>query len=141
MTTVSATASASQYGLQQLRLQQARRTAEQAEATARALNAQAGNAQRVADRAQEDARSLSVQANQAESTAGQARQGLAALSTAQQAFARLSNTADQVVAREPTPVAAAPVTTAPVAPTPAADAAPVVNTQGQVTGTVINTTA
>jgi len=133
MTTVSSTSSASEYGLQQLRLQQARRTAEQAEFAARALNAQAANAQRVADRAQEDARSLGVQANQAEASAGQARQGLAALSTAQQAFSRLSNTAEQVVAREPTP--AAPTQDSGAAPVP------VVNTQGQVTGTVINTTA
>jgi len=145
MSPVSSTSSASQYGWQQLKLQQAKRNADQAEQTAQTLKAQASDAQRVADRAQENARSLSVQSDQAQANAGQARQGLAALGNEQQAITQLSNTVDQVLARQQiststtknaTTSATGASTVSPKSLTP-----PVVNSQGQVTGKIINTTA
>lgn len=138
MATVSSTSSANQYGLQQLRQQQARRNADQAELTAQTLKAQANDAQRVADRAQEDARTLGVQSDQAQAKAGQARQGLAALGAAQQSGVQLSQTVDQVLGRRQASAATLPGSTAKATATVAA---PVVNTQGQVTGKIINTTA
>ncbi len=142
MASVSSVSSASQYGFAQLRLQQARRDAEQAETTAQALKAQANQAQREAVSANENARNLSVQASQAQENAGQARQGLAAMSTAQQSITQLSNTVDQVQARQTAPETATPSTRTSVASNAAASiSAPVTNTQGQVTGKIINTTA
>ncbi len=138
MISVSSTTSANDYGLQQIRLQQARRNADQAEQTAQALKAQADAAQRVADHEQENARSLYVQSDQAQTKAGQARQGLAAFSSAQQAITQLSKAVDQVISREQVPTEAAPS-----APTPPASSvgAAVTNSQGQVTGKIVNTTA
>jgi chromosome segregation ATPase len=134
ISSISGAQSAAQSGLQQLRLQQAKRNAEQAEQVANSLQAQARDAQQRASEAQENARSISAQSDQARTTAGQARQGLAALSTGSQMQSQLSQVVGQVVekqkAAEPPPVAAAK------SPAP-----PVTNTQGQVTGTVINTTA
>lgn len=134
MPPVSPASSANQYGLQQLRQLQARRNAEQAEQVAQSLRAQANQAQAVADRAQETARSLTVQSDQAQVKAGQARQGLAVAGSIQQAVTQLGKTVDQVLARDQAvnPTTAAPPSTSP---------APVVNTQGQVTGTLVNTTA
>lgn len=133
MASVSSTSSANQYGWQQLKLQQAVRNADQAEQEAQSLKTQANDAQRVADRAQENARSLYVQSDQAQAKAGQARQGLVAIGTAQQSVTQLSNTVDQVLTRKPVSTS----TTQSTSTSPAA----VVNSQGQVTGTVINTTA
>ena len=135
MASVSPTSSANQVGLQQLRLQQARRNAEQAEQTAQSLKSQANQAQLTADRAQESARSLTVQSDQAQAKVGQVRQGLAAMGSAQQSMVQLSKTVDQVLTREP--AQPSPATSA----TPSSNAPPVVNAQGQVTGTIINTTA
>lgn len=136
MASVSATSSANQYGLQQLMVQQARRNADQAEQTAAALKAQADDAQQVADQAQANARSLSVQSDQAQQRAGQARQGLAALSVEQQGVNLLSLAVDRVLARQQASTSMArsgsTVTSAP---------APVTNSQGQVTGRIVNTTA
>ena len=138
MASVSSISSANQYGLQQLSLQQARRNSDQAELTAQTLRAQANDAQRVADQAEENARSLAVQSDQAQTKAGQARQGLAALSTAQQALTRLSNFSDQVLARIQPSSSTTQSTSASLVIT---GTPPVVNTQGQVTGKIINTTA
>ncbi|MRR51625.1 MAG: hypothetical protein EG825_12045 [Rhodocyclaceae bacterium] len=129
---ISGTQSIVQSGLQQLKLQQARRNAEQAEQTAQALQVQADEAQRRAAREQENARSLSVQADQAQTNAGRARQGLASIQTASDSVAQLGNVVDQVITKQQ----AAPAATSSVQ-----ESKPVVNTQGEVTGTLINTTA
>lgn len=129
---VSGTQSIVQSGLQQLKLQQARRNAEQAEQTAQALQTQADEAQRRARREQENARSLSVQADQAQSNAGRARQGLALIQTASQSITQVGNVVDQVIKKQQS---------AQTGTQPVQQSKPVVNTQGQVTGTVINTTA
>lgn len=130
--TSGAQSSAAQVGLQQLKLQQAKRNADRAEQTAQALQAQAAEAQRVANNAQENARALSVRSDQAQSVAGQARQGLALISSVGQMQTQLGNTAAQVVERAQSPQTSTTTQTT---------KAPVVNTQGQVTGTVVNTTA
>lgn len=135
MATISSTSSAqsaSQFGLQQLKLQQAQRNADQAELTAQSLRVQAQEAQRTADRAQENARQVGVQSDQAQDNADRAKQGIAAIKTANQMQSQLTQVVNQVAARQETAQPAAP--TKP-------QASPVVNTQGQLTGTVINTTA
>lgn len=128
--------SATQDAWQQLRLQQAQRDADRAERTAESLQAQARDAQKVALRANETARSLSVQADQAQSEAGKARQGVASLSSLGQFQTLVNHVSDQVTQRLQNTQQSAPVNSqVPVSTTP------VVNTQGQVTGTVVNTTA
>lgn len=119
---------AAQAALQQLRVQQAKQNAERAEFTARALRAEANNAQHEADRAQDKARSLHVRSGQAQTAAGQARQGLAMLKSLSDMQANLVNTVNQVNERqgEARPVSAS---------------TPVVNTSGQLTGTVVNVVA
>lgn len=86
MTTVSFVSSASQDNLQQFMLQQARRSADQAEQTAQSLKAQSDAAQRAADQSQENANSLTTQSDQAQATADQARLGLMALANSQSPF-------------------------------------------------------
>jgi len=136
----SSSLSAAQLGMQQLRVQQAKQNAERAETAAQSLRAQADAAQREASQAQDNARSLYVRSDQAQNVAGQARQGLAAMRSQGEMQVRLSNTVDQVVERAnvttvTTTDSAATGAVAPVA------AQPVVNTSGQLTGTVVNTTA
>lgn len=133
MVSVSSTSSTNQYILQQLSVQQAKRSADQAELAAQTLKAQANEAQRVADREQGNARYLSIQSDQAQARAGQIRQGLAALNSEQQAITPLSNTLDQVLSRQPAPASTTQTTS------PSTSPSPVVNTQGQVTGTIIST--
>lgn len=136
MSAISSTTSAqsaAQAVWQQLKLQQAQRNAERAEQTAHALQAQAANAQQVASDAQQNAQVLSTRSNEAQSVAGQARQGLAIIRSVDQMQTQLSSIATQVVERGQ----ALPQTST----TSQTAKAPVVNTQGQVTGTVINTTA
>lgn len=137
ISSLSGTQSAAQSGLQQLRLQQARKDAEQAEQVARSLQARARDAQQKAGEAEQTARTISTQADQAQAGAGQARQGLAAIQSRSQMQARLSGTVSQVAEKAKLPEPAVPV---PVAPT-TDSSTPVVNTQGQLTGTVVNTTA
>jgi hypothetical protein len=132
VSSLSGAQSAAQSGLQQLRLLQAQRDAEQAEQTARALQVRARDAQQTASQAQENARSIAGEANQAQVNAGQARLGLAVIRSADQMQVRLSD----VVTR----VAETLKSAEPVAPSQS-PAPPVINTQGQVTGTVVNTTA
>ena len=120
-----------QAGFQQLKLQQARRSAEQAEQVARSLRATANEAQQSAERANENARSLGVQADQAQTSAGHARQGLNAiksLKSTESALLKAYDTAIQTQIRLNTQ-------------TPQKPAEAVVNTQGQTTGTLVNTTA
>lgn len=125
---------ATQAGWQQLRLQQARQTAERAEQAAQALASKAADAQRVADRADENARSLYVQSDRASSAAGQARQGLAMASSVGEMQTSLANTVDQVSERQSGKEVDIQVASR-------AEAPPVLNTSGQMTGTVVNTTA
>jgi hypothetical protein len=141
----SATQQATQSGLADLRVAQAQRNAVQAEQTARALQQQAAGARREANRAQENARSLSVQSSQAQDDAGRARQGVAALQSQVDNLSNLSQRLDTLAPQAVTPAAeVAAVSQAAPSPAaaPAANApAPVVNTDGQVTGTLINITA
>lgn len=149
VTSASGVQSAVQSGWQQLKLQQAQRNATQAEQNARALEAQASSAKRDADRAQDDARSLEVQSGQARDDAGRARQGLAAIRSTQDMQVRLGNTVDQALKLQSGTETASTATTA-EAPAPAvataatasttSTAAPVINTQGETTGRIINIT-
>jgi hypothetical protein len=128
---------ASQAGWQRLRLQQARQNADRAEQAARAMEARAVDAQRIAERADENARSLFVQADQANSVARLARQGLAMVKSVSQMQSSLSNTVSQVAQRQEVKEAG----TGTVAQAPRVGSPPVVNTSGQITGVVVNTTA
>lgn len=152
VTSVSGAQSAAQSGWQQLKLQQAQRNATQAEQNARALEAQASNAKRDADRAQDNARSLEVQSGQARDDAGRARQGLAAIRSTQEMQMRLGNTVDQAVKLQSgtetastgttttTTEASAPTVTTAATASTTSTAAPVINTQGETTGRIINIT-
>lgn len=132
ISSISGMGSATQAGWQQLRLQQARQNADRAEAEARALQEKAATAQQVANQADENAREISTQADQAGMNAGRARQGLAAIRSAGQMQAQIVQKADQIIeAQKPAEAAAST----------AQSGSGVVNAQGQVTGTVVNTTA
>ena len=126
----------------QMQVQQAQRNAERAEMEARALQLSARAAQAAADRAQNGARTLQVQADQADDNAGQARQGVAALRSSAEARTdlgvRAERAAESIRVRESPPVVAPK---AEVAVPAAAPAAPVVNVDGQTTGTLISVTA
>jgi hypothetical protein len=117
-------------GVSQLRLQQAQRNAEQAEQRARALRAEAESAQHSAQREQERARGLNVDAQQAQGRAGDARRGVAALQSLDQFGQRIGQAYEKIAQAQ----AQAP---APAVPPPE----PVVNTQGEVTGQVVNVAA
>jgi chromosome segregation ATPase len=112
----------------QIQLQQARQTADRAEQQAAALQAKAQSAQTVADRAQESARSLQVQSRQAQGDASQARLNLATQDSVGEVQSQLSDLKAQIgeVLKSDPLVAVA---------------APVVNTSGQQTGTLVNVTA
>jgi hypothetical protein len=125
--------SATQAAFQQLRLQQAQRNAERAEQLAGALRGQAADARREADRAQENARELAVRSSQADDAAGRAHRGLALIESVGGMQATLSAVLDRVSgAAENGKTSRMPAFTT---------AAPVVNTTGQMTGTVVNTVA
>lgn len=139
MAAISSTAGAqsvAQSALQQLRIQQARQNAGHAEQVARSLRQQAAEAQRNADRAEENARSLAVQSYQAETVAGSARLGLAVLESAGEMKVQLSQTVGRISEQFDSDL---PVTV--VSGNDAPAPAPVVNTSGQMTGTLVNTTA
>ena len=131
VTSASGAQSASSGLWAQLQLQLARRTADQAEQQASALQAQARSAQSVADRAQENARSLQVQSRQAPGDASQARLDLANRSAVGEVQSQLSDLQTQIgkVLESGAPIASATTS------------APVVNTSGQQTGTLVNVTA
>jgi len=120
-----------QSSWKQLQVQQAQRNADQAEQTARALQAQAGEARRSATRAQENARSLEVQSGQAQTYASRARQGVAASRSEGEMLSNLAGTYDRVVQK----MQPSQSQQSPQAP------APVVNGQGQTTGQLLNVTA
>jgi hypothetical protein len=138
ISSLSGAQSAAQSGLAQLRLQQAKRDADQAEQTAQSLQAQARSAQQRASQAQDTARTITTQADQAQTSAGQARQGLAVIKSVSQMQTRLAGTVSRVAEKLDAAVPAVPVAVHAASSPPAT---PVVNVQGQVTGTVVNTTA
>lgn len=112
----------------QLQLEQARRTADQAEQRAATLQSQAQSAQAVADRAQESARSLQTEAKQAQGDASQAQLNLATQNATGQVQAPAPDLQNQVgVLLKSTTLNAAPN--------------PVINTSGQTTGRLLNVTA
>jgi hypothetical protein len=115
----------------QIQQQQAQRNADQAEQRARALASSARDAQAVADRAQESARSLQVQSNQAQGEASEAKRGVAELSSLGEVQVQLSDLHEQI-----STVLKTESTT-----TTSATLAPVVNSFGQETGTLVNVTA
>lgn len=134
MPSVSASPAA-QYGASQVQLQQAKRNAAQAEQTANALEAAARSAKEDALRATDRARSLEARSDRAASVADRARQGLAAINTRDATANRLQSTLDNVLAR----VDVAPTSDSAKAGLP--EPRPVVNTQGETTGQIVNTTA
>ncbi|KAB2922811.1 MAG: hypothetical protein F9K30_11785 [Dechloromonas sp.] len=113
----------------QIQQQQAQRNADQAEQQARALQARARQAQSVADRAQENARSLKVESSQAQSDADNAQRGVAALRSLNGVQQDLSELRSQIAQVLENPLVAQQ------------QAAPVINTSGQETGTLVNVTA
>jgi hypothetical protein len=127
--------SAARSGFQQLRVQEARRSADRAEQVARSLQSAAQVAQREADQANENARSLSVRSGQARVDAGRARQGVDFLDSVGRMEAQLVNTVGQVAERVTEPAAVQ------VRAVEASSPSAVVNTQGQLTGTLVSTQA
>ena len=120
---------------QQAVLQQAKRAANQAESTAQTLATQASSAQTTATSAQNYARSLTTQASQAQLNVGWTQQNLTAVETASQLGTQISSVIKNVVNAEPVNADATTIHSSPTS------TQPVVNTQGQVTGTIINTSA
>lgn len=116
----------------QIQQQQAQRNADRAEQQARSLYLRAREAQESADRAEEYARSLNIQAGQAEGEATRAKQGLAAQESLGKVQTQLSGWREQISS------ALAPEA---VAQSLAESPAPVINSLGQQTGTLINVTA
>ena len=144
--TGSSVQASTQFGVQQLRLQEAKRNAEQASRTAQSLQQQAVSAQRAADSAQDNARSLTVQSDQAQIYSGRARQGVAALEAAGTMRGQLTATAMQVLERQGAALTGVTVKPIPDALLPlnvpsARLSEPVLNSEGQLTGTLISTTA
>lgn len=125
--------SVTQTAFRQLKLQQARQNADRAEQVARNLQAEAAKAQLEADRAQENARSLSVRSSQAQGEAGRARQGLAMIRSVNDMQEGLTTILNRVASSSSGDMVSDS--------TASMQAAPVINTSGQVTGTVINTVA
>jgi len=130
----SGSQSISQSIVQQLRLQEAKRAADEAQYRAQTLQAQANDAQATADRDQERARSLRVDASQAQTQAGQATQGLMSIQSLSQMSSALGNSYTQIAqAQHSTPTH--------TNPQPQKIQQSVVNTQGQTIGKVVNVTA
>lgn len=95
------------------------------------MQAQARSAQSVADRAQENARSLQVQSRQAQGDASEARLNLQTLNSVGEVQSQLSDLKTQITqVLQSEPLG-----------TTATTAAPIVNTSGQQTGTLVNVTA
>jgi type II secretory pathway pseudopilin PulG len=115
----------------QVQQQQAQRTADQAEQRARVLQQQAREAQGVASRAQEKARTLQVESNSAQSDAGEARRNVVAAKSLETVQTKISDLRGQIKDILQ-PEASTTTTTA---------LAPVVNSFGQETGTLVNVTA
>lgn len=129
MPTGSAGLSASSSISQQMRTQQAQRSAEQAEAAARALRQRAASAQQSADRAQENARNLKVRSDQADSQAGSARQAAVSVNSLNRIETSFESLREGIAGGF-SALAATPI-----------PAAGVANAEGQITGTLIDVTA
>jgi threonyl-tRNA synthetase len=109
---------------QTLQMQQAQRNADQARQNAQALQSEASQAQSAADRADQQARAIGREAQQAQFVSTQADQNLTTAKSGQQVqtqITRLSQNVHQAAQSLQAP--------------------PVVNTQGQVTGKVVNVKA
>ena len=124
--------------MQQLRLQEAKRTAEQTQYKAEKFQEQAANANREAVKAQENARSLSVMAQQAQTSAGQANLEVSKLKSLDQTVTQLEEIYTRITAslqgqQSPTPNS--------LQQTLQTRLPTVVNTQSPTVGTIINTTA
>jgi multidrug resistance efflux pump len=128
---VTSTQDVTSAAFAQLQQQLAQRNAEQAEQRARNLQSQTRQAKAEADRAQERARSLEVQTDQARNEADRVRSGLAASESIREVQTQLGELSTSIRSAFP-PEGAAESSDAP---------APVVNAQGQLTGTLINTSA
>lgn len=132
ISSISGSQTASQSSFLQLQLLQATRDAAQAEQAARSLQAEVSAAQQAAASAEQNVRAISAQARQAEVAAGLAQSELAAVRSASQTQPQqtlaTSRQAETLKSLEP---AIKNLNSAP----------PIINTQGQVTGTVVNTTA
>lgn len=115
--------------MSQLQVRQAQSEAERAEASARILRARAQSAERSAMQAQENARSLRVQSDQAQQEAGRARQNVSSLQVMQKTGDEIGKLRQQI----------SEVTTKMAEP--GIFPQPVINHEGQATGTMINTTA
>ncbi|MCG2577269.1 hypothetical protein LZ012_09715 [Dechloromonas sp. XY25] len=132
VTSLSGTQAAGGALWAQIQQQQAQRTADQAEQRARILQQQASDAQGVASRAEEKARTLQVESNSAQSDAGEARRNVVASKSLEAVQAKISDVRGQIKDILQQPDASAATTTA---------QAPVVNSFGQETGTLVNVTA
>lgn len=110
---------------------QAQRTADQAEQKARALQDRARQAQTEADRAQESARARRQESSQADGEAADAQRAVAGLESVGRAQGKLVDLDAQL---DTVLAVSLPADTAAGLP-------PVVNAQGQETGTRINVTA
>lgn len=113
----------------QLQQQQAKRTADQAEQTARDLQSKASQARAAANQAQQNARTLEVKSDQAQGNAETAKRNVVALKSVGETQTQISALRDQIASV--------------IAPTESAatTAAPVVNALGEQTGTLVNVTA
>lgn len=135
----STTSSSATSATQQAAVQQAKREADQAENAAQTLESQAANAQTRATQAEGYARTLNIQAGQAQLGAGYSEQHLSAL--------QLSGQINNEIVSGPSYTPSTSVQQAlaySLAPPPATvpqSTSPVLNTQGQVTGKIINTSA
>lgn len=130
MPNVSSTSHVSQQVFQQLNSQLAKRNADQAEAIAQSLSAQAAAAQNLADRDQQKANALSAESNQAQITAADEKRLINSANGIQQTVNQSTQTINQNVVQPAHAIVPSTYT-----------AATLVNTQPSVTGTNINTQA
>lgn len=128
---IAGTSGAISAAFAQMQQRQAERSAELAEQRARSLQTETRQAKAEAERAQEQARTLEVETDQAVSEAGRARSGVLATETLQELDTRLDALRTSINTAFP-----------PAGEPPGASPArPVLNAQGEVTGTVINVSA
>ena len=130
MSNVSSTSNVSQQVFQKLNTQLARKNADQAEAIAQSLRAQAAEAQNLADRDQQKANALSAESDQAQITADNEKQLFKTANGIQQKTNQSVNTINQNVVQ---PAYA-------IAPS-SSSISKLISTQASVTGTNINTQA
>lgn len=134
MVAITATNSATpsiQVVLGRARLEQARREADQAEANAKDLRAQADDAEQQAQQSQANVRQVSARTRQDEATYAQPRK-----STASEVPVKVQNLIVQMYSAtsQKRTLSGNPLKTH-------ANSAPIVNTQGQSTGRIVNVSA